>query len=301
MRVLITGGTGLIGTKLTELLVNKGIEVVHLSRKENLNHSVKQYKWDIAKGIIDERAFEQVDAVVHLAGSGIAEKKWTADRKKDILESRVHSSTLLYKYISKLNQKPKVFIGGSAIGYYGAITSEQIFSETDKAANDFLGETCRHWEATYKNIQALNIRTVVIRTGVVIAKSGGALEKMVQPAKWGIGSALGNGKQYLPWIHEYDIAKLFIYALENAELSGVFNGVGSEHINNKDFTKLLCKVLHRPFFFPAVPAFVLRLLFGEMADAFLKGSRISNQKIKETGFQFQFESAEAALIALLRK
>jgi uncharacterized protein len=301
MKVLITGGTGLIGTQLTALLVAKGVEVTYLSRKEDLEHSVKQYKWDLAKGTIDERAFEKVDAIVHLAGSGIAEKKWTADRKKDILESRVHSSTLLYKYISKLETKPKVFIGGSAVGYYGAINSEHIFSESDKAANDFLGATCQHWEATYKNIQALGIRTVVIRTGIVLSKTGGALAKMAQPAKWGIGSALGSGKQYIPWIHERDIAQIFIHVLENLNTSGVYNGAGTEHINNKMLTKLICKVLHRPFFFPAVPAFLLRALFGEMSDAFLKGSRVSNQKIKETGFQFQFESAEKALIDLLRK
>ncbi len=301
MKVLITGGTGLIGTQLTALLVAKGVEVAYLSRKEDLSNSVKQYKWDVVKGVIDERAFEKVDAIIHLAGSGIAEKKWTSDRKKDILESRVHSSTLLYKYISKLETKPKVFIGGSAVGYYGAINSEHIYLETDKAANDFLGTTCQHWEATYKNIQALGIRTAVIRTGIVLSKTGGALAKMAQPAKWGIGSALGNGKQYIPWIHEQDMAQIFIHILENVNTSGVYNGVGSEHINNKMLTKLICKVLHRPFFFPAVPTFFLRALFGEMSDAFLKGSRVSNQKIKETGFQFQFESAEKALIDLLRK
>jgi uncharacterized protein len=301
MKVLITGGTGLIGTQLTALLVAKGMEVVYLSRREDLNHSVKQYQWDIAKGIIDERAFEKVDAIIHLAGSGIAEKKWTPDRKKDILESRVHSSTLLYKYISKLEHKPKVFIGGSAVGYYGAINSEHIFSEADKVANDFLGATCQHWEATYKNIQALGIRTAVIRTGIVLSKTGGALTKMAQPARWGIGSALGNGKQYIPWIHELDIARMFLHSIENENISGIYNGVASEHINNKMLTKLICKVLHRPFIFPAVPEFVLRFIFGEMADAFLKGSRISNEKIKSTGFKFQFEGAEAALIDLLTK
>jgi uncharacterized protein len=301
MKVLITGGTGLIGTQLTTLLVEKGIEVVYLSRNEDLSHSVKQYKWDIAKGVIDEQAFEKVDAIIHLAGSGIAEKKWTPDRKKDILESRVHSSTLLYKYISKLEVKPKVFIGGSAVGYYGAINSEHIFSETDKAANDFLGETCQHWEATYKNIQALGIRTAIIRTGIVLSNTGGALEKMTQPAKYGIGSALGNGKQYIPWIHELDMARIFMHVLDNEDISGIYNGVGSEHINNKMLTKLICKVLHRPFFFPAVPAFILRFMFGEMADAFLRGSRVSNEKIKSTGFKFQFESAELALVDLLRK
>jgi uncharacterized protein len=301
MKVLITGGTGLIGTQLTALLVAKGIEVAYLSRKEDLSHSVKQYKWDVANGMIDERAFEKVDAIIHLAGSGIAEKKWTPDRKKDILESRVHSSTLLYKYISKLETKPKVFVGGSAVGYYGAINSEHIFSETDKAASDFLGDTCQHWEATYKNIQSLGIRTAVIRTGIVLSKTGGALAKLAQPAKWGIGSALGNGKQYIPWIHEFDIAQIFLHSIENINICGIYNGVASEHINNKMLTKLICKVLHRPFFFPAVPEFVLRFMLGEMADAFLKGSRISNEKIKSTGFKFQFESAELALVDLLRK
>jgi uncharacterized protein (TIGR01777 family) len=301
MKILITGGTGLIGKVISKTLLDKGHEVVYLSRTERFGGQIQQYKWDVTKGEIDTRAFDQVDAIIHLAGAGIAEEKWTEKRKKEILASRVHSSTLLYKHISKLEKKPSVFIGGSAVGIYGALTSDQIFVESDQAAKDFLGETCWHWESTYKNIQALGIRTAIIRTGIVLSNAGGALPKMAQPAKWGLGSPLGNGQQYVPWIHEQDIANIFIYALDHAQIQGVYNGVGSEHINNKRLTKLVCKALHRPFIFPAVPSFLLRLLFGEMADAFLKGSRVSNAKIKETGFQFAFESAESALMDLLDK
>lgn len=182
MKILITGGTGMIAKVMSSALLKKGHSVVSLSRTENLTGPIPQYKWDINKGEIDLRAFDQVDGVVHLAGAGIADEKWTEKRKKEILESRVHSSTLLYKHISKLEKKPKVFVGGSAVGIYGALNSEHIFTENDHAAKDFLGETCLHWEGTYKNIQALGIRTVVIRTGIVLSNVGGALPKMAQPA-----------------------------------------------------------------------------------------------------------------------
>jgi uncharacterized protein len=301
MIVLITGGNGLIGTAISKYLLEAQHEVRYLSRKEDLTGQIKKFKWDIDSGTIDKRAFEGVDAIIHLAGAGIADARWTSLRKKEILDSRVKTSGLLLSYIEAMTVKPKVFAGGSAIGFYGAVTSDKIFDESDKATSDFLGETCKIWEASYVPIQKLGIRTAVVRTGIVLSKTGGALPKMAGPAKWGIGSPLADGKQYIPWIHENDIARIFVHCLENSTIEGTFNGVGSEHINNKDLTRLVCKVLKRPFFFPAVPSFILKLLFGEMADAFLKGSRISNTKIKATGFKFQFEDAEAALVDLLRK
>jgi uncharacterized protein len=301
MKVLITGGTGLIGRALTKKLLDQGHQVQYLSRKSDPNARVPLFKWDIDRQQIDMKAFEGVEAIIHLAGAGIAEARWTAARKAEILHSRVNSTKLLTEAISQMNPKPKVFVGSSAVGFYGATTSSKIYNESDAVHKDFLGNTCLKWEQSYSDIRALGIRTVIIRIGIVLSSEGGALERMAQPVKWGIGSALGSGKQFVPWIHVNDIAGVFFHALSNVSLNGVYNGVADEAATNKQLTAQIAKTLNRPFFMPSVPAFIMRLVFGEMAQAFLEGSRVDNQKIKQTGYVFQFSTLKAALDDLFKK
>ena len=298
--VLITGGYGLIGRALTQRLLAKGYEVRLLSRNPKSNDQVKAYRWDVDSNYIDTKALD-VDCIIHLAGENIAASRWTAQRKQAVIDSRVKSTALLYKALMSLEKRPQLFIAASATGYYGAVTNERIFTEDDPASNDFLGQTCIQWETAVDQVSQLNMRVVKLRTGVVLSARGGALEKMVMPVKLGIGSAIGSGKQYFPWIHLDDLCSMYIYAIENTSLNGAYNAVSPEFIDNRHFTKTLAKVLKRPFVFPAVPAFVLRLLFGELAVVLLEGSRVSAEKIQQAGFAFSFTNSTEALKDLLKK
>lgn len=299
--VLITGGTGLIGKHLSERLIQSGYRVSVLSRERNNNSKIPVYAWDVEKKKIDNEALENVDYIVHLAGANISERRWTEKRKQLILDSRVKSSNLIFEELKRKNIKLKAFISASAVGYYGAVTSNKIFNETDFAPNDFLGETCRLWEQTTKQFENVGIRTVIIRAGIVLAKEDGALSKMMGPVKMRIGSAIGDGKQYIPWIHIDDICNIFIKAIENDAMHGAYNAVSPDPKTNKEFTKTLAKVLNAPFWFPAIPAFALKLMFGKMSEIFLKGSRVSSDKISATGFQFRFPELEKALKNILDK
>lgn len=299
--VLITGGTGLIGKHLSERLIQSGYRVSVLSRERNNNSKIPVYAWDVEKKTIDNEALENVDYIVHLAGANISERRWTEKRKQLILDSRVKSSNLIFEELKRKNIKLKAFISASAVGYYGAVTSNKIFNETDFAPNDFLGETCRLWEQTTKQFENVGIRTVIIRAGIVLAKEDGALSKMMGPVKMGIGSAIGDGKQYIPWIHIDDICNIFIKAIEDDAMHGAYNAVSPDPKTNKEFTKTLAKVLNAPFWFPAIPAFALKLMFGKMSEIFLKGSRVSSDKISATGFQFRFPELEKALKNILDK
>jgi len=299
--VLITGGTGLIGKHLSERLIQSGYRVSVLSRKRNNNSKIPIYAWDVEKKTIDNEALENVDYIVHLAGANIGERRWTAERKQLILDSRVKSSNLIFEELKRKDIKLKAFISASAVGYYGAVTSNKIFNETDFAPNDFLGETCRLWEQTADQFENAGIRTVIIRSGIVLAKEDGALSKMMGPVKMGIGSAIGVGKQYIPWIHIDDICNIFIKAIEDDAMHGAYNAVSPDPKTNKEFTKIVAKVLNAPFWFPAIPAFALKLMFGKMSEIFLKGSRVSSDKISATGFQFRFPELEKALKNILDK
>ncbi len=298
-QVLISGASGLIGKKLTALLIEKGHTVKHLGRKENLNTKTPCYKWDLSKGEIDERAFENIDTVVHLAGAGIADEKWTAARKKEIIDSRVISSKLLASEINKRGNQIKTFVGASAVGFYGAITNEKVYTETDAACDDFMGNTCKQWEESYNEINK-NIRLNIIRIGVVLSKDGGALPKISKTIKMGIGSALGSGKQYMPWIHIDDLVGLFYEAITNEKMHGIYNGVAPQHVTNKELSKAIAQTLHKPFFMPAVPAFVLKLILGEMAVIVLEGVKVSAEKTKGIPFNFKYPELKGALENLLR-
>lgn len=298
LRVLITGGSGLIGQALRIRLEKEGYEVAFLSRKTKKYNS---FTWDIERGTIDREALIQSDYIIHLTGANIGARRWTNKRKKEIRSSRIDSTNLLYAHIEKQNKKPKAFISASAIGYYGAVTSKQIFTETDPPSSDFLGHICRGWEDAADQFTKSGIRTVKIRTGIVLSKKGGALTKLLVPLRWGLGSAIGHGKQYMPWIHVEDVVDIYMFALENEKMHGAYNAVAPEHITNKAFNKKLAHMLHKPFWFPAIPAFVMKVLFGEMAAMLLKGSRVSSEKIREAGFNFQFPDLESAFHDLISK
>jgi len=297
--VLITG-TGLIANHLSEKLIKKGYHVTFLSRNKNVQSKQKGYLWDVKKQTIEKEAIATADYIVHLAGTNIGEKRWTDERKKSIIDSRVDSASLLFSEVKKQKKGLKAFITASGIGYYGAITSDKIYSENDPPATDFLGETCNKWETAADVFNELNIRTVKIRTAVVLAKNDSALDQMLTPIKLGVGSALGSGLQYMPWIHINDICDIYVKAIEDSSLTGAFNAAAPDQKNNTNFMKAIAKVLHKPFFFPKIPSFMLRLILGEMAVIVLKGSRVSNKKIVQTGFDFHFKDLDSALKDLLQ-
>jgi hypothetical protein len=286
-KILITGGTGLVGSRLTKMLMAKNHEVAILTRSPDAKN---EYQWDIQKKTIDKKAFENTDYIIHLAGAGIADERWTNERKKVIIDSRVESANLLFETIKKENINLKGFISASGSGYYGAITTDKIFTEFDKTGNDFLGEVCEKWENAAHQFESLNIPVTILRTGIVLSEKGGALDKMRLP----IISPLGSGKQYMPWIHIDDLCEMYIQAIQG-NLTGIFNAVGPEHHTSTTFSKALAKSISRPYIGICVPSFMLKLLFGDMSKILIEGSRISSKKIKKHGYSFKFKTLKKAL------
>lgn len=293
--VLITGGSGLIGRYLTRLLLDRGYKVSHLSRKAGPSGSVAVFKWDPENNIIDPSAINGIDHIIHLAGANIGEGRWTPSRKSEILRSRIDSASLLFNTIKQGNYRVRSFISASAVGYYGAVTSERIFTETDPPDSDFLGSTCTLWEESADKFSSLGIRTVKIRTGVVMERSDGALSRFLSAARFGLFPVLGGGHQYMPWIHMTDLCEIYLMALCDASMSGSYNAVSPCHINNIDFMRILAHVKGKPFFHPPVPASILKIIMGESSVVALKGSRISSEKIIQQGFTFRFTDPEVAL------
>ncbi len=295
--ILITGGNGDIGKYLYSMLLDKGYAVATIGRKTNPKND---YFWDIKNQEIEDGALQNADYIIHLAGAGIADKRWTIERKIEILDSRVKSTKLLYNNIADSNLNIKAFISASAVGYYGAITSDTIFDEKDAPAIDFLGTICSKWEEEINEFTKLNIRPVSLRTGVVLMQSGGALEKIVAPIKMGVGSSLGSGKQFMPWIHITDLCNMYIKAIEEPQMLNAYNAVAPEFLTYNEFGKTVAKILKRPYFFPKIPAFILRLVMGQMSDILLKGSRVSSEKIVSEGFDFEYPKLENALKNILK-
>lgn len=298
--ILITGASGLIGQRLTELLLQKGYHVSQLGRRAK-EGPIPSYTWNVTQRVMDARALENADAIIHLAGAGIADKPWTPQRKQEILESRTHSTRLLFSELKKQNHSVKTIVSASAIGYYGFGGSDEVFTETSKPGTDFLASVTRQWEAEVDTLEQLNLRVVKIRIGIVLSEKGGALKPMVVPVKFFVGSPLGSGRQYLSWIHIDDLCNLFMHAIENESMSGAYNGVAPAPATNAAFTQALAQVLHRPLWLPKVPAFVLKILLGEMAALVLQGNQVSAQKVQRTSFQFQYPELLGALRHLLRQ
>lgn len=299
--ILITGGTGLLGMELARQLKQKGYRLHLLSRSGKCPAPYDEaFTWDVYHATIDERAIQSADAIIHLAGEGIADQRWTEKRKQEIIDSRVKSIELLKNAAINLRVNP-ILISASAIGYYGGITSDKTYTEEDAPATDFLGTSCRLWEEAADSFADISPRVVKIRIGIVLSNNGGALPKMAAPVKMGIGAALGSGRQHVPWIHIQDIARVFVHALENETMKGAYNAVAGTHCTNRELIKAIAKVLNRPFWPIPVPAFALKILFGEMSTTFLEGSPVSNQKLLDTGFSFNYPDLETALYNLLCK
>lgn len=296
-KVLISGGSGLIGTQLTKQLLKEGYEVAHLSRKKSREGLVKNYYWNIDKQEIESGALENCAYIIHLAGESIVKKRWTEKRKKEILESRTKTATLLYHEVSKLGKKPKAILAASAVGYYGFEDEAKIFSEQDVAGTDFSAKTCQVWEAAIVPFESY-MRTVTIRIGIVLSTKGGALPLFALPIKLGIGSALGSGNQIVPWIHEEDLCSIFIHALKNDKMNGPYNAVAPGWLKQSELTKAIARQLHRPLLFPKVPASLIRLILGERAEIVLNGNAITCNKLQQTGFVFNYSQISAALFNL---
>ena len=304
--ILITGGTGLVGNALSIMLTEKGYEVTILTRSTNNssnNLAVDYAHWDINNKYIDPVAISKADYIIHLAGAGVVDKKWTAAYKKEILDSRVKSSELIIHSLQNNPHKVKAIISASAIGWYGPDVKENYqFVETDSADNHFLGETCKLWEESIEPATKLGIRVCKIRTGIVLSTKGGALVEFMKPIHLGIAGILGDGKQMVSWIHIEDLCRIFIHAIENEHLNGSYNGVAPSPVSNKTLTIALAKIMKGIFYIPSyVPKFVLKIMMGERSIEVLKSTNVNCDKIRNTGFTFLFPSIEMALKNLLKK
>lgn len=296
--VLITGASGLIGLRLTSLLQQKGYHVSHLGRSAKTGR-VPSFTWNVETGKMDPSALAGIDTVVHLAGAGVADQRWNAARKKVILESRTKSTALLYEALKSVSHSVKTVISASAIGYYGFGLDETLLTEESRSGTDYLAQVVHEWEQQVDRIASLGIRVVKIRIGIVLSEKGGALKEMATPVRWGVGSPLGTGRQVVSWIHLDDLCEIFVRAIEDNGLVGVYNAVAPHPVTNREMTRAMARVLKRPLWLPPVPGFVLRMLVGEMADLVVNGSLISSKKIVDAGFVFKFPGLEGALQDLL--
>lgn len=296
-KIIITGGTGLVGKRLTTFLQEKGYEVNILCRNPK---QPNEYKWNIEANFIDEKVFENAIAIIHLAGAGVADKRWTDERKQEIIDSRVKSTQLLFQYLAKGKHQIQSFISASAVGFYGDRKNE-LLTETSSNGTGFLAEVCQLWENEVEKIASINIAVSKIRIGIVLSKDGGALPKLDFPIRFGIGAYIGNGKQFVPWIHIDDLCQIFIHLFEHKNQNSTYNACAPDVKTNKEMSKTIAHVLHRPFIpFPA-PEFVLKTVMGEMAAMLLMSNNCTSKKIQQTGFVFQFPTLEKALENIYQK
>jgi uncharacterized protein len=297
MIVAITGSSGLIGTALSAALEADGHLVRPVVRRVP-RADKHEIGWKPDQGTIDAAEFEKVDAVVHLAGVGIADKRWTSGFKQQILDSRIRGTNLLCSTLASLTIKPAVLISGSAIGYYGSRGDEPV-NESSPPGTGFLADVCQQWEAATKPARDADIRVVNLRTGFVLARDGGGLAKMLTPFRLGLGGIIGSGRQYMSWVALDDLVRAIQFALSAAALAGPVNGTAPHPVTNREFTKTLGRVLGRPTIFP-VPAFAARLAFGEMADDMLIGGvRVEPRSLATAGFEFNYPELEVALRHIL--
>ncbi|MGD1840255.1 MAG: TIGR01777 family oxidoreductase [Thermonemataceae bacterium] len=300
-KVLITGATGLIGQRLSQILRDEDYQVAYLSRTKSIIPKIPVYKWDIKQQEMEPEALKKADHIIHLAGAGVADKKWTEERKNEILKSRTRSTQLLFNALAEKGYQPKSFVSASAIGIYGTDTGDTLLTEESPKGDDFLAEVTKKWEEAVQGIASLGIRTVKLRIGIVLSDQGGALPKIAQPIRFGVGAPIGSGKQYLSWIHIDDLCRMFMAGLENEQMEGVYNAVGPAPVTNEQLTKATASVLRKPLILPKVPAFTLKMTMGEMASIVLGGNKVSNEKIVQTGFTYQFPELKPALENLLKK
>ncbi|HKK78668.1 MAG TPA: TIGR01777 family oxidoreductase [Phaeodactylibacter sp.] len=296
--VLIGGGSGLIGTRLSQLLQEKGYDPIHLSRRQRPNAPYPTYQWDAEAGTIEDEAVQAADYVINLAGAGIADKPWTKARKALIISSRVKTARLFKEAFERTGHNPKAYLSSSAIGYYGD-RGETLMTEEAEAGTGFLSESTVAWESAIQEVAQTGTRTVGIRIGIVMSTQGGALEKMLIPFRFYTGTYFGDGQQWYSWVHIDDICRLFIHAMENESMNGFYNGVAPNPVRNKTLVEQIKNAMNSPAILVPAPTFALRLAMGEMADAVLDSTKVSAEKTQSTGFDFQFPEIEKALGDLL--
>jgi uncharacterized protein (TIGR01777 family) len=307
-KVLITGGSGLIGKAISRVLLKKGYEVSALSRdakRQSKNDGVTYYDWNPEKQIIDPNAISGAHHIIHLAGAGIADKRWTKERKEELINSRVESGQLIVKALTEVPNNVRSVISASAIGWYGpdpVIPNPRPFVEDDRSSNDFLGETCRNWEQSLAPLHDLGKRLVTWRTGIVLSNDGGALKEFKRPLRFGMATILSGGKQVISWIHIDDLVSLYIRAIENETMKGVYNAVAPFPISNKEFTLQLARLMNNNFFVPLhIPSFALKVVLGEMSIEVLKSTTVSSAKVQLEGYDFLYPRIEEALKELFKK
>ena len=297
MNVLITGASGLIGKALQRALVEKGHELLLAGRGEP--DASNKVKWSVVDGFVDVERLEGLDAVIHLAGENVSGLRWTDEKKKAIRDSRVQGTKSVVGGLAQLKNKPKVFVTGSAIGFYGDRGAEEM-TEASHSGETFLAEVCREWESESRRAEDLGIRTVLLRTGIILSKDGGALSAMLTPFKLGVGGVVGSGKQWMSWVALPDVVRIIEFALENADLRGAVNVVAPNPVTNEQFTKRLGEVLYRPTFLP-LPEFAVNFVFGEMGDALLLDStRVVPKRLLDAGFEFRYRDLKTALTDALK-
>lgn len=292
--ILVTGGTGAVGKHLTKLLLEKGYQVSHLSRKQGTDPRIKTFLWDVAKGQIDEQCIDEADVIIHLAGASIAEGRWTGERKKELIDSRTQSIRLIYDLLRWKPNKVSRIISAAAIGYYGD-RADEILTEDSAPGQGFMPECCIAWENAVDEGIALGLSILKFRTGVMLEKNDGALPQMAKPVRLFAGAPLGSGKQWVPWIHWADVAGMYLFGLEHAQLQGVFNMTAPNPLTNQQLMKAIARQLHRPLWSVKVPKFVLKILLGEMSILVLGSTMVSPQKIEDAGYQFQYPDLGGAL------
>lgn len=299
--VLITGGTGTIGTALTTLLTANNYKVIILTRKKRADtQNVSYSQWDVTRNTIDKSAIERSDHIIHLAGEGVADKRWTEKRKQQIVNSRVDSAALLVKSLKDLPNQVKTVVSASAIGWYGTDKNRsRPFIESDHPSNDFLGATCKRWEETMLPVQTMGKRLVILRTGIVLAKEGGAFPEFEKPIKAAVAAILGDGNQVISWIHIDDLCRMYMAAIQMKHLQGIYNAVAPDPVTNKELVLTIARMRKRPFIAVHIPAFVLKIMLGELSIEVLKSAVVDGSKIRNAGFNFTFPAVDAAVNDLL--
>jgi uncharacterized protein (TIGR01777 family) len=299
-KILITGGTGLIGKQLSAELYNRGYEVSILSRSSGNNSNYRYFTWDIDESYLDMEALKDQDYIIHLAGENLGATRWTKEQKQKILDSRIKSSELVFKKLVESKARITAFISASAIGIYPAFSEGgPVFTENDKYGTGFIAEVCKSWENAADNFKNAGIRTVKIRTGLVQDVKDPALKKILQLAKFGILPVFGKGKQYYPWIHINDLVNIYIEAIENINLEGAVNAVAPDLITNQDYIKAI-KLVRGKGLILKIPAFIIKILFSEMSEIILKGTKI-NSKLNDGSFEFEFPELTGAMEDLLKE
>jgi len=292
--ILITGGSGGLGKRLSKHLLGKGYQVSVLSRAPGGDNDFKTFLWDVNKGTIDEHCIDGVDTIIHLVGAGIADKRWTDERKKEMVESRTKSIALIYNLMKNRANKVTTVISASGIGYYSN-RGDELLTENRAPTHDFISQCCVDWEAAVDEGEKLGLRVLKFRTGVVLDKDAGALPALALPVKLFVGSPIGSGKQWIPWIHWQDVIDMYLFGIENKGLKGVYNMVAPNPVTNAQMIQAVARQLRKPLWAPRVPAFLLKLLLGEMSSLVLGSTKVSAQKITDAGFSFKYPEVANAL------